>query len=176
MYVDANKNHTMDSSDWAIADAQITLTAPGSSTPLATVLTARNGAYSFDDLPPGTYTVAMVTPTNHPGQDSGEARMVLDPSEQVVLLRDAVEQNAYAGIALGDGDTGTNFNFAELTYPGALISKAMMLTSSLPVIHTNDVVPAVPLVPVPEPTSLVLLAAIGLYLAGVRRRRFRKVR
>ena len=40
---------------------------------------------------------------------------------------------------MADGDSGTNFNFAELTYPGALISKAMLLTSSPPVTHTNDV-------------------------------------
>jgi len=115
VYVDVNNNHTMNSGDWAIADATITLTEVGSSTPLASVLSSQNGAYSFLGLAAGAYTLAMVTPTNDPGQDSGQSRAILDPGGQLVSLTDTVEQNAYVGITLGDGDTGTNFNFAELT-------------------------------------------------------------
>jgi hypothetical protein len=171
IYVDANDNHVMDTSDWAIAGAQVTLTAAGSSTAVAAVLSAQNGSYSFSGLAAGTYTLTMSTSTNHPGQDSGASRAVLDADEQAVSLTDTVEQNAYAGITLGDGDIGTNFNFAELTYPGSLISKAMLLTSSSPVIHTGNVVPATPVIIVPEPRSLLLLAVLGLFLAGARWRR-----
>ncbi len=175
VYVDVNNSHAMDSSDWAIADARITLTAAGSSAPLASVLSSQDGSYSFAGLAAGTYTLAMATPTNHPGQDSGQSRAVLDANGQSVLLTDTVEQNAYTGVTLEDGDVGTNFNFAELTYPGVLISKAMLLTSSAPILHTGDVIPDLPTVLVPEPGSLVLLAVLGLFLAGARWRR-RKTR
>jgi hypothetical protein len=170
-YVDTNSNQKMDSSDWAIADATITLTEDGSSTPFASVLSGHDGSYSFAGLAAGKYTLTMVTPTNHPGQDSGQSRAILDASGQLVNLTDTVGQNAYVGIALGDGYTGTNFNFAELTYPGVLISKAMLLGSSPPVIHTNDVVPAIP---VPEPNALVLLTVVGLYYSAMGWRRYRK--
>jgi hypothetical protein len=174
VYVDTNSNQTMDTADWAIANATITLTDVGSSTPFASVLSSQNGSYSFTGLAAGTYTLAMTTATNHPGQDSGSAHAILDSSGQLVSLTDTVEQNAYANIAMGDGDTGTNFNFAELTYPGVLISKAMFLSNSPPVQHTDDVVPATPTNPVPEPNALVLLAVVGLFLAGIGWRRSRK--
>ncbi len=76
VYVDANSNQMMDSGDWAIADATITLTKASSSTPLAAILSSQNGSYTFAGLAAGTYTVAMATPTNHPGQDSGQYRTV----------------------------------------------------------------------------------------------------
>jgi hypothetical protein len=116
----------------------------------------------------------MTTPTNQAGQDNGLSRAILDPNQQLVTPTDTVGPNVYAGITLGDGDTGTNFNFAELSYPGALISKAMLLASSPPILHTNDVVPANPVVP--EPSALVLLAVVGLFFAGVNWRRFRRCR
>jgi hypothetical protein len=171
VYVDANSNQMMDSGDWAIADATITLTKASSSTPFATVLSNQDGSYSFDGLASGAYSVAMTTATNHPGQDSGQYRAVVNGSTVVSVGTDGtVEQNAYAGVTLADGDTGTNFNFAELTYPGDLISKAMLLTSSPPVIHTGDVTP------VPEPPALALLAVAGLFLVGWSWRRCRTYR
>ena len=82
MYVDANNNQVMDSGDWAIADATISLTKAGGSTPLASILSGQNGSYTFAGLAAGTYTVAMMTPTNHPGQDSGQSRTVIERVER----------------------------------------------------------------------------------------------
>jgi hypothetical protein len=174
VYFDVNGNQKMDSGDWAIADATITLTDANSSTPVASLHSSQDGSYSFAGLAAGKYTLTMATPTNHPGQDSGQSRAILDASGQLVSLADTVGQNAYAGIALGDGYTGTNYNFAELTYPGTLISKAMLLTSSSPVVHTNNAIPANPVTAVPEPNTLVLLAVVGLFGAGRRWRQYRK--
>ena len=140
VYVDVNDNHVMDSDDWAIANATITLTEVGSSTPLAFVHSNQNGSYSFTGLAKGTYTVAMTTPTNQAGQDNGLSRAILDPNQQLVTLTDTVGPNVYAGISLGDGDTGTNFNFAELTYPAGNAAVLTLPTTGTDSLATQNIV------------------------------------
>lgn len=172
VYVDENDNHAVDSADWAIASAKVSITEVGSSTPAGYAISNQDGSYSFGDLAAGTYAIALLTPCTKPGQDSGEWRTIMNGATVIgVGTAGTVEQNAYNDVTLGSGDTGTNFNLAELVYPSDLISKAMFLMSSPAILHTSDVVtPAA----IPEPGSLAMLAITGLVLGGLHWRHCRK--
>ena len=172
VYVDENDNHVMDSADWAIASAKLSITESGSSTPAGYAISSQDGSYSFDGLATGTYSISLLTPSSKPGQDSGEWRTVTNDAAVVsVGTAGTIAQSAYNDITLGSGDAGTNFNFAELAYPGDLISKAMFLMSSPAILHTSNVVTPTA---IPEPGSLVLLAITGLALGGLYWRRCRR--
>jgi len=141
VYVDTNHNGVMDGHDYAIADAQVSLVQAGSNTALATLYSGKDGSFHFSNLVAGTYSIKMQTSCNLPGQDSSNWQMILDKDGKIVSVGNVgtVLQNAYSDIALGDGQAGQNFNFAEAAYPVALISARMLLNSSPGVPHTSGV-------------------------------------
>lgn len=160
MYVDRDNDGTMDSNDWAICEAKISLTQAGSTEPLLTVTTGADGSYSFASLLPGDYTITVLTRSNQPGQDT--LGTLFDKDGNVVSTgTGTIAKDSFADIHFGAGYTGVNYNFADLVYPVQLLSKRMLLNND-PGVHV-----------VPEPGSLVLLAIAGLLFSGLTGRRRR---
>ncbi len=105
---DTNHNGVMDGDDYPIAGARVSIMQAGSSTPLATVYSCRDGSYHFNNLAAGTFSVSLETPGNGSGQDSGNGQMVLDKTGTVVNMGTdgTAQQDAYSDISLGDGTDG----------------------------------------------------------------------
>jgi peptidyl-prolyl cis-trans isomerase A (cyclophilin A) len=140
IYYDKNHNGLMDGDDYLIAGAQVLIMQAGSSTPLATVYTAADGSYQFDNLAAGTFSVSLATTNNGSDQDGGKGQMILDKAGTIISIGadGAALQNAYGNISLGDGQKGTNFNIAQSAYPVSLLSARMMLGSAQ-MSHANAV-------------------------------------
>lgn len=132
VYVDSSANGVMDGSDYVIAGAKVTLTRQGSSTPIATVYTNADGSYRFGNLPAGSYSIRMETPTFVPGQGSSGSQIVLDGNGNVVSsgTAGAVVQNSFVDIVLDEGHQGVSFNFGQSAYPVALMSARMLLNTA----------------------------------------------
>lgn len=124
--------------------------------------TDRNGAYSFTDLDPGKYSISMISPAQA-AQDDGTYRATYAKDNTVVNVgtNGKVGVNTYTSVSLDTGESGKNFNFAEVYYPTALLSKRILMGDDPGVHHTPDIIK-----PVPEPSSFVLLAIAGLLGAG----------
>jgi len=175
-YVDSNGNHQMDSADWAIACAKIAIIPAGSSTPLYVVSTDWNGAYHFDGLAAGTYAVEILTPSSVPGADNGDARLVMNGSNVVsVGTMGTSGDNAWSNVTLSDGDAGTYFDFCRDVLSRRCPLERTLVNSSPGILHTNNIPTLV--VPIPEPSSLVLLAiAAALFGSRMWRRRATSIR
>ena len=85
---------------------------------LQTTLTDDNGDYSFQKLPPGTYTVHEIQPVGYIAEDS-------DPGSVGGV---SVDVNTIGSIVLGAGVNGINYNFCELK-PASLTGKVMVSTT-----------------------------------------------
>lgn len=161
VYVDTNNNGVMDTMDWAIAEAKISLALSGASDPAMLAYSKKDGSYSFSSLVAGNYTISMLSPCVAPGTDTkGQIR---DKDGNVDLARTAqvqVARDVFSNIDLAAGYTGVNYNFAELVYPIGLVSKRMLIGDDPGVIHT-----------VPEPGTLMLLVMAGLCFGGLAWRR-----
>jgi hypothetical protein len=152
VYVDTNGNNVMDSADLGIPGATVSITRIGDSNPLATITSGADGSYYFGGLPAGTYSLAMVTPSTVAGQDAGTFRSILANNGNTLVSQQSsgtVTPNAVGGIALANGQMGTNFNFAETAFPVALVSKRMFLNTSLTLTSANDIAPVL----ATDPTS-----------------------
>jgi hypothetical protein len=100
VYVDANKNGTLDAGESGISGVQITLTGPGGT---RTMTTDSSGKYSFSDLVAGTYTVTETQPTGYtPGTNTPGT-----PTDGTV------SGNTISGIAV-NGTALTGYNFGEI--------------------------------------------------------------
>jgi hypothetical protein len=153
-YVDKNQDGIRDAGDIGIYDAKITLTNATTSQVVATVYSGSSGFFSFTSVDAGTYTISMATPIDSAGTISTGA--ILDSTGVVVKSGlGTVTPTSIADITLGDGYTGKNYDFGELSYPIDAISKRSVLSSS-------DSVYVVNTTPVPEPSTFVLLIAAGL--------------
>jgi len=142
VYVDTNHNGVMDGLDYAIADARVSIMQAGSNTPLATVYSAGDGSYHFNNLGVGTFSIKMQTPSDLPGQDNGNGQMLLDKDGKTILSVGTAGMalpNAYSDISLGDGQTRLNVNFAEAAYPVALISARILLNDYTGIPHATAV-------------------------------------
>jgi len=152
VYLDADYDGIMDASDWAIADAEISLTYDGSTDPII-AYSNKDGLYSFSFTPPTStvpvkYSIAMLTPSELPGQVtlgqlSDGNGISVDPGQF-----DNANDKFY-DIGVLDGYVGVDYNFAEAAYPFSLVSKRMLINGGIN--HT-----------VPEPGTLVLLVIAGL--------------
>ena len=113
----------------------------------SSVYSQTDGSYAFNGLSAAAYSVSMVTPVSDPGQDAAEYRAIVDRHDNLVSTAAAgtVLQNAYNDVHLGDGCSGINFNFAELTYPIATPLQAAAAQHRPGIFHTPDVTP------IPEP-------------------------
>ena len=162
-YVDLNGNGVMDSTDWGISEAKISITQVGSSDPLLVVSTNDDGSYSFTSLLPGDYTIAVLTHSPQLGQDKGTLAALYDKGGQVVTQNNGIpgSQDQYANITVGDGYKGVFYDFADTMYPAQLLTKRMLLNNN-PGVHL-----------VPEPGSWMLLAIAGLFCGSLAWRRRR---
>ncbi len=165
VYYDANANGVRETTDWAIADATVSLVSVSSGDTVAYAVTSKKGEYSFTELATDTYTVTLTTPSKMPGDTVVGA--VLDADDKVVSVgtNGTPGDSTITGIVLADGESAVDYDFPQLVYPYNLISKRLLLNVSPGVHHTN------PPTPVPEPGMLFLLAVAGLALAGFARAR-----
>lgn len=127
--VDTNKNGILDAQDQGIPGVIVTLSGIDDSgnTVLLTRTTDYDGSYEFSSLPAGDYSILETQP---PGFGDG-------PEQAGSLLADAVLDDLFELVTLGDGEQGIDFNFLE----GPLGSNSQ--TGGLaPVIAGNVVLPA----------------------------------
>ena len=73
---------------------------------IATTLTDANGNYSFDGLPPGTYSVRELTPNGF--LDGAETAGTVDGISSGLVADDLI-----SNIELGSGETAVNYDFCE---------------------------------------------------------------
>ncbi len=155
VYFDENGNGIMETTDWAIIDAELSLTKEGGDPPLITY-TDSNGTYTFDDLTPGTYSIALLTPCPDPGIVI--LGQLYDADGNIVPDAGKIMDDGFYDIVMEDGYLGINYLFCESTYPADAVSKRLLIEGGPE--HTT-----------PEPSTLVLLAIAGLVFGGYARRR-----
>jgi len=104
VYVDVNNSGARDNQDAPLSGVTLRLTATGVD---RTTTTDATGAYRFEDLTPGTYTLVQTPPPwgfedgNETVGDSGLGNIPTGTNDQFQLV-------------LGAGDEAEDFNFAEL--------------------------------------------------------------
>ncbi len=99
VYVDSNNNGTFDLGEQPINGATVTLSGSAS----RTVNTGANGAYRFDNLLDGTYTVTETQPVGfNDGRDT-----------QGSPVSGTVENDRFLNIVLADNIALTGYNFGE---------------------------------------------------------------
>ena len=109
VYVDTHNNGIYEPPDTPIPGVQVTLLDAQGNATGQTAMTDNSGHYSFSDLAPGTYEVALAQPAGYyEGLDTaGTINGV-----QVGTAHDP--GNLIDGIALAGGQSGINYNFGEL--------------------------------------------------------------
>jgi hypothetical protein len=150
VYLDANDNGIMDTSDWGISGAVIQLSSQGS-TDVTIAYSKPDGSYTFTGLAGGTYSVTMLTPCCQPWKLTVG---VLQDSSGNSLPPGTATEDQFTDIVMAASDKGTDYNFSDAVYPVAAYSKRLLIDDG-GVIHT-----------VPEPGPLVLLTTGGLILGG----------
>jgi hypothetical protein len=173
IYIDTDKDGVRDSTDWGVSGAVLELFLSGSSTPVATISTAKDGSYSFTDLDAGKYSIILKTVSNDPGKINVGSLIDADGNDVPSGTGTVSGKNSITSITLKDGFTGVNYDFAELSYPVALLSKRMLLNTNPGTYHSTSKTPTPTPPPVPEPGTFVLLVLVGLSLVvpAWRRRR-----
>jgi len=138
-YIDSNRNGVIDSSDYVIPGALISLTRSGDGAPLATVRSGQDGSYSFSQLAAGTYVLQIESASTPTGRDNGAGRMIFNLDGTTIVgvgTSDVPAQNTYVQ---DHGQSGKNYNLAETVYPASLISVRMLLNNSEPPAHATPV-------------------------------------
>ncbi len=102
VYLDNNQDGVRDGGDWAMPGVTVTLQGNGVNTSLQT---DSNGAYSFANLVPGTYTITKTPPA---GYDEG--------TNNVGSLGGSVNGDTFT-VTVPPGGNGTDYNFGEITLP-----------------------------------------------------------
>jgi hypothetical protein len=163
VYYDEDGDGVREDTDWAIADATITLTAVSTGEAI-TVITANDGGYSFSGLGGDEYIITMVSPNSIANNAQPSVGTLTDDKGNVVPEEErgfVSGQDSIVGIQVGDDYSGINYDFALSIYPTELISKRSMINTDPGSHHTT---------PVPEPSALALLVVAGIGLAMFRRR------
>ena len=117
VWLDANNNGLIDSSETGIAGVTVELsgTDAGGATITRSTTTGADGSYRFDSLPPGTYSV------REPVQPAGTLNgRTVAGSTGGTATPAATTPSAVSAIVLGNGVASTQNNFGEL--PPASIS------------------------------------------------------
>lgn len=140
LYYDMDHNGLMNGNDLAMAGVKVSLMEAGSDTPVATVLTASDGSYHFNNVELGTFSIK----TEASGQtnlDTGSQQIVLDKDGTIIRTGAAGTgtQDTVSNIALGIGQTALNLNVAMAKLPTRLISARMLLNSRKGYSHVNGV-------------------------------------
>ncbi len=110
VYFDANSDGAFDAGDLGLAGVEIDLQytdAQGNRVSLATTTDA-NGAYSFTNLQPGTYSIVEMPPGSP----------YLDGVDTLGSLGGIVGSDLFSQIYLQPGANGTNYNFGEVLPQG----------------------------------------------------------
>ena len=104
VYVDANTNALMDGSEIGIGNVTVQLSGIDDLGSVnRTTTTSANGTWSFLQLRPGTYTVTEIQPNGF-----------VDFQDQIGTRGGTVGQDAFSGIVLDQGQTGSSYNFGEV--------------------------------------------------------------
>ncbi len=175
VYIDSNGNGQKSAGDWAVGGATVSLYEQlGSSlTLVSSKVTGSDGSYSFSGLSAGTYNLMvpvfsdLISGEPSPGEfmdDQGN----LYPSSGAPVSGNGTD--AIESIDLQTGLAGFNFDFSELGVQGDMVSKRMFLSSDLGT-STYWLENAATPPQVPEPSTLILLAAGAVCCALVWQRR-----
>ncbi|MEN6452600.1 MAG: SdrD B-like domain-containing protein [Thermoguttaceae bacterium] len=156
VYLDENANGIRESSDWGIAGAVVQLTSVLTGDK-SYATTASDGAYIFENVATGTYTLTLLTPSSEP---ESPVRGILHAGDVVAPKSDWGQVSgldSFVNIGMDTGYVGENYDFPQLVYPSSLLSKRMLLNEDPGIHHTT---------PAPEPGTLTLLAVLGLVVGG----------
>jgi hypothetical protein len=169
VYLDTNRNMTLDQGDWAVVGAMVQLKNAQDPNFVLSMMTDNYGRYFFDGpsanvhtgLDAGTYTIAMLNPAALHGADT--RGQLLDLQTGVAVYPQdwgdtPGQDNDFTNIKLSATTRGVEYNFGQFLYPIELVSKQMLLTTY-------------PQNPVPEPGMLALLAGASLIVVRIARRR-----
>src|SRR5262249_43770716 len=108
VYVDTNNNGIKDAGEAGIANVQVTLNGVTDSGPVSqNVMTDAAGAYQFNNLTPGTYSLNESQPAGY-----------LDGKDAVGPQGGNAANDNFSNLALLSGTNGVNNNFGELTPAG----------------------------------------------------------
>jgi uncharacterized repeat protein (TIGR01451 family) len=128
VYVDANNNGVFDTGEAPIGGVTITLTGTDNSgnSVTQTATTNSNGAYGFENLAPGTYTITETQPINF-----------IDGKDSIGTQGgNATVQNVFSSVPVVNGIEGVNNNFGELGLTPPYVSKRDYLYPAEPVVLT----------------------------------------
>jgi uncharacterized repeat protein (TIGR01451 family) len=122
VYLDANDNGVMDTGDSGIGHVTLTLsgTDDHGNAVSAQATSDLTGAYQFDGLRPGNYTITETPPTGY-----------IDASDNAGSLGGTVGHDVISTIQLGMGQAGTQYNFGEKLPPKTDL--AIVKTASTPI-------------------------------------------
>lgn len=115
-YIDADRSGLRETGEVGVPGVQITLTGAGLT---RTILTDTNGAYSFTELPSGTYQIVERQPT-----------ALLDREESTTVPNAVVSNDQISTIVLDGGQTFAENNFGELGIESQYLSIAWFFASS----------------------------------------------
>ena len=162
VYLDTNGNGIKDSSDWAVADATVTLYALGGTVPLETVYTASDGKYVFNNISDTqSYTVKLwQSPSLNLGPKS-----IIGPMARYSKWR-TMPAAITSSPTLAWVRSRRQFLQLQrnLAGHGRLISKRMYVGTLTPAV---TVVPVDFSVPITEPSTWALLAVAGALLGCI---------
>jgi uncharacterized repeat protein (TIGR01451 family) len=127
VYLDANDNGVMDTGDTGIGNVTLTLTGTDDhNNPVtATTKSDTTGAYAFNTLRPGNYTITETPPPNY-----------IDATDNLGTLGGTVGQDVISAIQLGMGQAGTQYNFGHKLPPTSDLG--IVKTASAPVSGFGD--------------------------------------
>ncbi len=104
VYLDCNKNGTLDNGDGGIAGIKVTLTGMTANGQVTlTTTTDSNGNYKFSNLLAGTYTVSETAPDGY-----------ADGTDSAGSLGGTVTTDVISNIVLGANTYATSYNFGEI--------------------------------------------------------------
>ena len=203
VYLDLSGSGVKEPGDCAVGGMLVTLHSTTYPNLVLLCQTGSNGAYAFNDLSPGTYTVSvpvlseLINASPTPGMfvDGSENTYALVGGQTIVsgsvpptlsiLPSDfgtssmGSSEDVISGIVLGSDYSGMDFNFPALG--ATVIYKGNLLTSALETntywVNGATVTPGTPIVPaVAEPGTFVLLAGAALCGGLICRRRTKRRR
>jgi hypothetical protein len=127
LYADTNLNGVFDRdssgvpTEIGLPNITVTVTGPGVS---MTTTTEPDGSYYFNNLPAGTYSIAVTQPSGWIADTTNALGMILPGG----ATSGVSTQNLFSGIVLPQSQDGVNYNFGENIIP----TKLNFLTSSDP--------------------------------------------
>lgn len=122
VYLDANNDGVMDTGDSGIGNVALTLSGTDDhGNPVSAQATSNStGAYSFNGLRPGNYTITETPPSGY-----------IDGTDNPGSLGGTAGHDVISAIQLGMGQAGTQYNFGERLQPNADVG--IVKTASAPV-------------------------------------------